>query len=355
MKTWGRTAAGREVHLFTLANAAGMEADISDYGGTVVRLTAPDREGRFTDVVLGYARLADYLEPGRSPYFGSLIGRVGNRVAKAAFTLDGKNYALARNDGPNSLHGGSRGFDKVVWEAEESSSDGSSSLRLRYLSEDGEEGYPGNLEATVLYTLSPDNALRIDYRATTDGPTPVNLTNHSYFNLDGEGRGDILDHVVVIDANRYTPVDSTLIPTGELRPVADTPFDFRTPRAIGERIDAAEEQIALAGGYDHNWVLNGDPGRLRPAARAVAPASGRVLEVWTTEPGIQFYTGNFLPRPGAGPAMIGKGGRPYAWRGGFCLETQHFPDSPNRPEFPSIILRPGEVLESTTVFRFSTG
>jgi len=358
MKVWGQTLEGREVHLYSLANASGMEVDITDFGGTVVRLTAPDGEGRFADVVLGYSNLSDYLEPGRSPYFGSIIGRVGNRIAKGSFTLDGKTYVLAKNDGPNSLHGGLRGFDKVVWEAEEYREEGtspdqaSSSLQLRYVSKDGEEGFPGALETTVRYTLSADNSLRIDYKAIADAPTPVNLTNHSYFNLEGEGNGDILGHLALIDADRFTPVDSTLIPTGGLRAVAGTPFDFTQPRPIGERIDSADEQLRLAGGYDHNWVLNGKAGTLRRAARVVAPSSGRVLEVWTTEPGVQFYTGNFLPRPGSGRPLIGKGGRPYGWRGGFCLETQRFPDSPNRPEFPSIVLRPGEVYESTTVFSF---
>lgn len=353
MENWGRMADGREVHLFTLVNAAGMEVEISDYGATIVRLTAPDRRGRFADVVLGFDKLADYIAQVPSPYFGAVVGRVGNRIAKASFTLDGKTYSLAKNDGPNSLHGGLRGFDRVLWEAEESGA-GIPSLRLRHLSADWEEGYPGNLDVTVVYSLAADNSLVIDYRAVADRPTPINLTNHSYFNLEGEGSGDILGHIALIDADRYTPVDETLIPTGELRTVSGGPFDFGRPRPIGERIDAKDEQLLRAGGYDHNWVLNGADGTLHRAARIVSPAGGRVLEVWTTEPGVQFYTGNFLPKSGDPKPIMGKGGKSYTRRTGFCLETQHFPDSPNRPEFPPVTLRPGMTYASTTVFRFGT-
>ena len=343
---FGQTADGTAADLFALTNDAGCEAKITNYGGIVVALTAPDRDGRFADVALGYDTLDEYLAD--TPYFGALVGRYGNRIAKARFTLGGVEYALAANDGDNSLHGGLVGFDKVVWNAETVEADDGVGVALTYLSADGEEGYPGNLSVKVVYTLTADNALRIDYTATTDADTVLNLTHHSYFNLAGAGSGDILGHVMQIDADRFTPVDETLIPTGELRPVEGTPMDFRTPTPIGERIEADDEQIRLGGGYDHNWVLNGGGGTLAPAARVAEPTSGRVMEVRTTEPGVQFYSGNFLDG-----SNVGKGGAAYNRRNGFCLETQHFPDSPNQPAFPSTVLKPGETYTQTTIYRFT--
>ena len=341
---FGKTPAGEEVTLYTLTNARGTEVAITTYGGIVVSLKTPDRQGKPADVVLGFDTLEGYLKG--HPYFGAIIGRYGNRIAKGRFTLDGVTYKLAQNNGENHLHGGLKGFDKVVWRAREA---GPQSLELSYLSKDGEEGYPGNLSVTVTYSLSEDNELRIDYRATTDKPTVLNLTNHSYFNLAGQGEGDILGHQVMIAADRYTPVDAGLIPTGELRPVDGTPFDFRMPRAIGERINAPEEQLKLGKGYDHNFVLSGTPGTLRLAARVTEPKSGRVMEVLTTEPGMQLYTGNFLDG-----TITGKGGKVYHHRYGFCMETQHYPDSPNQPAFPSVVLRPGGTYQTTTVYKFST-
>jgi aldose 1-epimerase len=355
MKPWG-TADGESVKLFTLSNTKGMHAEISNYGGTIVRLFAPDREGKLEDVVLGYESLEEYLRPGYSSYFGCIIGRVGNRVAGGHFTLGGKEYELATNNEPNGLpchlHGGLRGFDKVVWRAEPRVKDGIETLRLGYLSRDGEEGYPGNLEVTVVYSLTDENALVIEYSAVTDKATPVNLTNHSYFNLKGEGRGEILDHWVQIKARNFTPVNKGLIPIGVIRTVAGTAFDFTTSRAIGERIGSKDEQLDFAGGYDHNWVLDERSGRLASAAIVTEPSSGRRMEVSTTEPGLQFYVGNFLPKPGEAGQKIGKTGRPYQYRGGFCMETQHYPDSPNQPTFPTIILEPGKAWNSTTSYRF---
>lgn len=344
---FGKTASGAPVELYTLRHSRGMEAQIMTYGGIVTCLTAPDRNGKYADIVLGHDTLAEYIK-NNSPYFGALIGRYGNRIAKGRFVLDGKQYALPTNDGPNSLHGGNIGFDKVVWKAAamESTANGPQ-LTLTYLSRDGEEGYPGALSVTAVYTLTEDNALRLDYTATTDKSTIVNLTHHSYFNL--RGHGDILSHVVQINADRFTPVDSTLIPTGELNPVANTPFDFRKPTAIGARIDVADEQLKFGRGYDHNWVINKKPGELAPMATVYEPETGRVLEVSSTEPGLQFYTGNLLD--GTQPA---KGGSTYAHRTGFCLEPQHFPDSPNRSEFPSTVLKPGQTYTNTIVYRFST-
>lgn len=351
-QSFGSTAAGQPVRLFTLAGSGGLKAVISDYGGTIVSLFAPDRTGAVADVALGFSSLREYET--QSPYFGCLIGRVGNRIGGGKFTLDGKTYTLALNNEPNGipchLHGGKRGFDKVVWTAEPTQRDGNPALRLRYRSIDGEEGYPGNLDVEVVYSVTGDNGLRIDYSATTDQATPVNLTNHNYFNLAGEGQGTILDHEVTIHASQITPVTKGLIPTGVLKSVAGTPLDFRQSHRVGERIDAPDEQLKFAGGYDHNFVLDGKTGELRVAATARDPKSGRVLEVLTTEPGVQFYSGNFLDGK-----SVGKNGKPHSYRSGFCLETQHFPDSVNHPNFPSIILRPGQAYRTTTVYRLSLG
>jgi aldose 1-epimerase len=346
VKPYGKTREGQAVDLYVLINANGMQAAITNYGGIVVSLTAPDRNGKFADIALGFDKLDDYLAG--HPYFGAIIGRYGNRIGKGTFTLDGKKYDLATNNGANHLHGGIKGFDKVVWKAEPAKSEHGQALKLSYVSKDGEEGYPGNLNVTVTYTLTDKNELRMDYHAATDKATPVNLTNHSYFNLAGHGNGDILGHELQINADRFTPVDAGLIPTGELRSVQGTPFDFRQPVAIGKRINQDDEQLRLGKGYDHNFVLNRKGPELSLAARATESASGRVLEVYTTEPGVQFYCGNFLDG-----SNVGKGGKVYKHRYGFCLETQHFPDSPNKPSFPSTILRPGGEYKTTTVYRFS--
>ncbi len=345
-KPFGKTTSGESVELFTLSRAGAPSVSITNLGGFVVSMLAPDRAGRTADVMLGYAGLAGYLAD--SSYFGCLVGRYANRIGKAAFTLDGKRYALAANDGPNTLHGGPTGFCRRLWTAKVKPQKDGDALELTYVSRDGEEGYPGTLTATVVYSLREDGGLVIDYSATTDAPTVVNLTNHAYFNLAGEGEGTILDHELQLEADAFTPVDATLIPTGELRPVAGTAFDFRKPAAIGARIDAADQQIQFGGGYDHNWVLRGPSGTLRLAARVVEKKSGRQLEVFTTEPGVQFYTGNFLDGK-----TVGKSGKPYVKRGAFCLETQHYPDSPNQPTFPSAVLRPGQVYRHTTVYRLS--
>lgn len=319
------------------------EAAICTYGGIVVWLKVPDRNGKMGDVVLGYDDLAGYLK--ESPYLGALIGRYGNRIAKGKFMLDGKPYTLAVNNGPNALHGGLKGFDKVVWQASILSSRDGPCLQLRYTSKDGEEGYPGNLTVTAVYTLTDDNALRLDYTATTDKDTVVNLTQHSYFNL--AGKGNILNHEVMIPADKFTPVDSTLIPTGELQPVEGTPFDFRKPTAIGARINQDDQQLKFGGGYDHNWVINKQMGELTIMARVYEPTTGRVLEVLSTEPGLQFYTGNFLDGK-----ITGKGGWKYEFRNAFCMEPQHYPDSPNQPNFPSVVLKPGQVYHNTIIYRF---
>lgn len=344
-KAWGATSAGEAVELYTLRNANGIETSITNYGGIVVTLKTPDRRGTAADIVLGFDSLDGYLK--EHPYFGAIVGRYGNRIAKGGFTLNGRQYRLARNNGPNALHGGIRGFDKVVWKASEVTAGGAPALELRYTSTDGEEGYPGTLQVKVVYALTADNELKIDYSATTDKDTVVNLTNHSYFNLAGQGDGDITGHSLSIEADRFTPVDATLIPTGELKPVEGTPFDFRKPADIGARIAAQDTQIKYGKGYDHNFVLNGTAGSLRIAARVTEPKSGRVMEVLTTEPGVQFYTGNFLDGK-----LTGKSGKTYQHRFGFCLETQHFPDSPNKPSFPSTVLKPGGEYRSTTVYRF---
>jgi aldose 1-epimerase len=344
---FGKTPEGTPVELFTLRNRNGCEARITNYGGIVVSLHVPDRSGALADVVLGYETLDGYLKA--SPYFGCIVGRYGNRIADARCTLDGKTYTLAANDGPNSLHGGVCGFDKVVWAAKVIPGEEAPALELRYTSPDGEEGFPGTLAVRAVYSLGDDNALRLSFEATTDKATVCNLTHHSYFNLAGQGNGDILGHEMMIAGAHITPVDATLIPTGELLPVAGTPFDFTRPRPIGERIDQEEEQLAFAGGYDHNWVLDKPAGALGLAARVTEPASGRVLECWTTEPGVQFYAGNFLDG-----TIVGKGGQVYRRCYGLCLEPQHFPDSPNQPRFPTVVLRPGQVYRSAMEYRFLT-
>jgi aldose 1-epimerase len=348
---FGKTREGVETRIFTLTNAHGAKLRVTNYGCTVVSLEVPDRKGKLADVVLGYSSLAEYEK--ESPYFGCVVGRFGNRIAKGRFTLDGKTYELAKNNTPDnrpcSLHGGTKGFDKVVWDAEPVSKPGAEGIKFHYLSKDGEEGYPGNLDATVWYWLTDKNEFQIDYLAKTDKPTPVNLTHHSYFNLKGEGSGDILGHELQLNASRMTPVDSGLIPTGELRLVAETPFDFtKRPQAIGKRIDQDDEQLKFGIGYDHNWVLDDRQAGPTLAASVYEPTTGRTMDVLTTEPGIQFYCGNFLDGK-----LIGKSGKPYVHRGGLCLETQHFPDSPNQPGFPSTILKPGETFRSTTIYRFS--
>ncbi len=339
---FGKTRGGAAVRIFTLTNHNHAEVSILTYGGIVQSLKMPDREGKLDDVVLGFDTITVY-EDNAGPFFGALIGRYANRIGGARFSLNGVEYKLDKNNDANTLHGGSHGFDKAIWAAREL---GDGGLELTYLSKDGEQGFPGNLKATVQYHLTDANELKIDYSATTDKPTVVNLTNHSYFNLKGAGEGDVTRHVLTINADRYTPVDSGLIPTGELRAVAGTPFDFRKPAAMGSRIEQNDEQLKLGHGYDHNWVLNGSGMKL--AARVEEPSSGRVLEVSTTEPGVQFYTANFLDG-----TIRGKGGRTYPRRGAFCLETQHFPDSPNKPMFPSVVLNPGETYRTTTVFKFS--
>jgi aldose 1-epimerase len=341
---FGKTPDGVTARIFTLTNKNGSEARITNFGGIVVSLKTPDRKGAIADIVLGFDSLAGYISS-PSPYLGALIGRYGNRIGHARFTLDGVEYKLAANNGENSLHGGTRGFNQKLWTPRELPDGG---LELTYLSKDGEEGYPGNLKAVVDYHLTDSNELKIDYSATTDKDTVLNLTNHSYFNLKGEGQGNILDHLITLNANRFTPVDAGLIPTGDLRAVSGTPFDFTKSTAIGARIEQNDEQLKLGKGYDHNWVLNNGGKSLRLAARVLEPSSGRVMEVYTTEPGVQFYTGNFLDG-----SIKGKGGRAYQQRYGFCLETQHFPDSPNKPQFPSTVLKPGQQFYSTTVFKFS--
>ena len=341
---YGQTDEG-PAKLYTLKNKNGMQVEISSYGGIITRLLAPDKNGQLDDVVLGFDKLEDYQND--HPYFGAIIGRYGNRIAKGKFTIDGQEYSLATNNGANALHGGPTGFHKHLWQVKTAGRKGYVGIELSRLSPDMEEGYPGNLNATVRYLLNDKNELLIEYEATTDKPTVVNLTNHSYFNLKGAGKGDILGHELMIAADSFNPVDSTLIPTGELRPVEGAPFDFRTPTAIGARVNADNEQIRYGRGYDHNFVLNRTGRGMVPAASVYEPTTGRFMEVWTTEPGIQFYCGNFLDG-----SNIGKGGLAYAYRTGFCLETQHFPDSPNHPDFPSTVLRPGEQYETSTVYRF---
>lgn len=342
---FGTTPDGQAVELFTFRNRSGIEVRATTYGGIIVSLQTPDRNGRFDDIVLGFEDLDRYLEG--SPYFGSIIGRYGNRIANGRFTLDGQTYELAKNNGPNHLHGGNRGFDKVVWRGEPFQDDTARGVVFTYTSADGEEGYPGRLDVRVTYTLTDSDRLVFDYQATTDRPTPVNLTQHSYFNLAGAGSGGTAGHELMIAASAFTPVDSTLIPTGEIRSVEETPFDFRTATPIGARVDADDAQIRHGPGYDHNFVLDRTGEGLELAARVVEPTTGRTMEVYTTEPGLQFYSGNFLDG-----SITGKGGKVYGHRSGFCLETQHFPDSPNQPSFPSTILRPGEQYRSRTELAF---
>lgn len=338
---------GRDTRLYTLKNGHGLEVEIANFGGIITSIKAPDKNGKFEEITLGFDTLHHYVT--QNPYFGALIGRYGNRIAKGQFTLDGQTYNLAKNNMGNHLHGGDKGFDKVVWRSKIIEENDQPALLLEYTSADGEEGYPGRLDVKVKYSLNQSNELLMDYTATTDKPTVVNLTNHAYFNLAGNAKTDILGHVLTLNANRYVPVDETLIPTGELLPVDGTPFDFTKPVPIGARIDADDEQIKLGGGYDHCWVLNRRRGDdLTLAARVREPNSGRILEVHTTEPGVQFYSGNFLDG-----TLTGIGGAVYKKRYGFCLETEHFPDSPNQPDFPSVVLRPGETYHTQTIYKFA--
>ena len=340
---FGQTQDGTPVEIYTLQNINGCEARIMTYGGIVQSLKVPDKNGHFGDVVLGYDNLDGYLT--NNPFFGALVGRYGNRISKGKFTLGGHEYTLALNNAPNNLHGGPVGFDKRVWEATPLMTADGPALQLTYLSKDGEEGFPGNLKVTAIYTLTDDNGLQVDYTATTDGDTLCNLTQHSYFNL--AGKGDVLGHMVFINSDRFTPVDNTLIPTGELKPVAGTPFDFRTATAIGARINDNDEQLAFGHGYDHNWVINKPAGKYGLVARVTEPTTGRAMEVWSTEPGVQFYTANFLS------GITGKYGWAYQPRNGFCFEPQHYPDSPNHPQFPSAELKPGQTYQNTIIYKFS--
>lgn len=346
MRIYGKTHDGQTIEEYTLRNAAGMEVKCISFGGILTSIRVPDRLGRFANVALGFDTLAKY--EAEHPYFGAITGRYANRIANGKFSLDGVHYQLFQNDGGNSLHGGEIGFDKRIWTASES--DGA--VELKYRSPDGEEGYPGNLAVSVRYSLSEDNALKIDYAAATDAPTVLNLTNHSYFNLMGEGEGTIYDHILTLNADHYTPTNASQIPTGEIAPVEGTPFDFRQAKTIASGQRSAHPQIVMAQGFDHNFVLNRaglSAGELGLAARVYEPKSGRTMEVWTTEPGLQFYAGNFLDA-----TLLGTSGRLYRQSDGLALETQHFPDSPNKPQFPSTVLRPRARFESTTVYRFST-
>lgn len=346
-QSWG-SFDGKPVFLYTLRNSSGMEVTITNYGGTITTIKAPDRNKHFEDIALGFDSLAGYASKSNTGYFGALIGRYANRIAHGTFTLDGKQYQIPKNEnGVNMLHGGNRGFNARVWDSKEVNSAQGRGLELHYLSPDGEEGFPGNLDVTVVYSLGNDNGLRIDYTATTDKDTVLNLTNHSYFNLAGAGKGTILNHKLTLAAGKFTPIDSTLIPTGAIESVAGTPLDFRKATAIGERINDDYEQLKLAKGYDHNFVLDHGGNSLALAARVEEPDSGRVLEVLTTQPGVQFYTGNFL-----NGKVDGIGGA-FNYRSAFALETQHFPDSPNHPNFPTTVLHPGETFHETTVYRFS--
>ncbi len=339
---FGNLPDGTRIDVFTLTNSQGLSAKVITYGATLISLKTPDRNGKFADIVLGHKNLENYIKRETNPYFGSTIGRYANRIARGRFVLDGKEFKLSINDGENHLHGGTNGFDRKVWKSEPFREEKAVGVKFTYFSRDGEEGYPGNLTCSVTYRLTEENELILNYFAITDKPTHVNLTNHSYFNLKGEGNGTILDHELLINAEHFTPVDKELIPTGEIKPVKGTPWDFTEPKIIGKYIDKVE------GGYDHNFVLKGGEKELKLATRLYEPESGRMLEIFTTEPGIQFYSGNFLDG-----SITGKSGKPYPKYGGLCLETQHFPDSPNKPHFPSTVLRPGEKYESLTVYKFS--
>jgi aldose 1-epimerase len=343
---YGKTPDGISVEQYILKNKKGIKIAIITYGGIITSWTAPDKNGMYQDIVLGYNSLDEYIKS--TPYFGAIIGRYGNRIAKGKFSIDETEYTLAKNDGPNNLHGGVKGFDKVVWTARTSTTDNKVSLQLTYLSKDMEEGFPGNLETVVTYTLTEDNTLEVLYEATTDKKTIVNLTQHSYFNLSGDFNKTILDHEITIDADTYIPVDETLIPIGELAPVVGTPFDFRKPKTMALEINADNDQLKKGGGYDHCWVLNDQDQGMRLNATAYHPESGRLLEVFSNEPGIQLYSGNFLDG-----TLPSKNGGTYAYRSGFCLETQHYPDSPNQNNFPSVVLSPGEKYSSKTSFKFS--
>jgi aldose 1-epimerase len=344
---FGKTAEGQPVEIYTLHNSKGAEARIMTYGGIVQSLSMPDKHGNFADVVLGYDNLQGYID--KTPYFGALVGRYGNRIGAGKFTLEGKTYQLATNNGVNALHGGIKGFDKVVWTAKPSIGIHGPQLVLAYVSKDGEEGYPGNLEVTAIYTLTDKDELKLEYSAKTDRPTVLNLTHHSYFNLAGQGNGDILGHVVYMNANQTTPVDAGLITTGEFADVTGTPFDFRKPMTIGACITDPDKVLQYGPGYDHNWVINKPLGAFGLMARVTEPKSGRVMEVWSDEPGLQFYAGNFLDG-----SNIGKGGVAYQIHTGFCMEPQHYPDSPNKPNFPSVELKPGQTFHNTIVYKFST-
>src|SRR5580692_1369413 len=344
---FGKTPDGQSVELYTLRNSKGAEADIMTYGGAVQKLIMPDKDGKMADIVLGFDSLDGYTGT-NCPYFGALIGRYGNRVGGGTFSLEGQTYTLPKNNNGNSLHGGLKGFDKVVWTARPSVGAHGPQLAMAYLSQDGEEGFPGNLEVTAIHTLTEDNELKLEYAARTDKPTVVNLTHHSYFNLAGQGNGDILNHLVYINSDKTTPVDSGLIPTGAFADVTGTPFDFRTPTAIGARINDPNQQLQYGPGYDHNWVINKPLGQFGLMARVREPNSGRVLEVWSDEPGLQFYAGNFLDG-----SITGKDGKVYQRHYAFCMEPQHFPDSPNKPNFPSTELKPGQVYRNIIVYKFS--
>ena len=337
-----------KINLYTLKNSSGTTIKVTNYGAIIASIVVADRNGNMGDIALGYNCVEDYMNAVDKPYLGSIVGRYGNRIADGKFILDGETYKLARNNYPNHLHGGVIGFDKVVWDANPILGEGFTGIELTYLSKDGEEGYPGNLDVKVTYKLTDDNELVIEYLATTDKATPVNLTNHTYFNLAGEGSGTILDHELMINADNFTPIDETLIPTGKIVSVKGTPFDFTSPKAIGKDIGVENKQLKYGLGYDHNFVLNKDDKKMSLAATVYEPSSGRFMEVLTEEPGVQFYCGNFLDG-----RLKGKSGKTYVHRGGLCLETQHYPDSPNKPDFPSTILRPGETYKTKTVFRFS--
>lgn len=338
---------GEKVDLYTFKNKNGMEVSVTNYGGIITKIIVPDKDGNFSDVTLGYDSVEGYIKA--TPYFGAIIGRYGNRIANGAFEINGSKFILAKNDGDNHLHGGQYGFDKVLWSANPIDDYENPKLELTYLSKDGEEGYPGNLNVKVTYTLTLKNEIKIDYEAITDKETVCNLTNHAYFNLKDCGKSEILDHKIMINADQFTPIDKGLIPTGEQSKVENTPFDFREFREIGSKINDSDEQINLAAGYDHNFVIKGNIGEMRLAARVIEESTGRIIEVHTEEPGVQFYTGNFLDG-----SIIGKNNIKYNRRTGFCLESQHFPNSPNTEEFPATLLKPGEIYNTSTIYKFST-